>query len=162
MSAPSACPCRFCDETFTPAGITNHQTHCDENPNPGVPVEKQKELGLLEDSSNEGKPTPDPDPDQRVASDGGLPTREVLPDGNNDGGASTDSSASEAPSQCPGCSSSETMPAHEARRQYQKHLETVPSALLATFDACERYCNECFAVYGGELGEPWRITEGLA
>ena len=164
-AAPSVCPCRWCGEKYEPAGITNHETHCPESPHPGVPVEKQKELGIYEEPDESKAAGDDPaapaddHPDQRSAStDGGrLPPREELPQG--------DSSPDHDPEpdhRCPSCESDDTIPSHDARELFRERMESVPDGLITTMDATDRYCNQCFTVWGGELDEPHRITEGSA
>jgi hypothetical protein len=158
MSAPAVCSCRFCGEEYEPAGITNHETYCEENPNSGVPVEKQKELGIFDepnssdltaDPSSETEATPErANPDQEASTDGGtLPPREKLPGTNKD-----------EPKRCPNCKSDDIMPAHEAREAFKEELGGIPDELRTTLDAAEHYCNECWYVSGGELGSPWGIA----
>lgn len=160
MSAPECCDCRFCGESFGPDGITNHETWCDENPNRGTPVEKQKELGILEASdepSDVEAPSPSAaDPDQRVAStDGGeLPPRDKL--------AAVDKTTGDGPSGCKNCGSDDVIPAHEARKGFKHELGELPDELRATLDAVEKYCNDCWHVYGGELDEAYAICEEAA
>lgn len=166
MSAPrNVCECRFCGDTFGPDGITNHETFCDENPNSGVPVEKQKELGILPDEYTETGDEPgqtpraaEPDPDQRAeaAADGGLPPRRSPTTDKS----SRESGSSEESSTCPNCGSQDHIPAFRARKGFENELETpLPDELRATLDAVERYCNGCWHVWGGELDNPYPIME---
>lgn len=157
MSAPEACPCRFCGGRFQPSGIVNHETHCDASPNTGVPVEQQKELGIFEDTSQE-RTAAESDPDQR-ASDGGqvsLPPKQTLPGADN---TNDDNSAAQVLDKCPQCGSRDTIPAHEAREYFVQELDEMPAGLRATLDAAEKYCNDCFSVYGGRFDEPWPLQE---
>ena len=167
-SAPSVCECRFCGEPFEPSGIKNHETHCDANPNPGVPVEQQKKLGIYEEPGEEivaetereaDADAGGADPDQRASvTDGGatLPPRDTLPSSDKSPGAGE--SVSQAPEKCPKCGSTDTVPAHAAREKFAEELgEEMPAGLRATLDAGEEYCNGCFSVFGGRYDEPWPI-----
>lgn len=140
---------------YTSRGIKNHEKHCNENPYPGVHPSDAPELFDEEQGDAPGGA----DPDQRAVHDGGsLPARQSLPDEVKNSGDGSDQDTTE----CPACSSSDTIPAHEARSGFQREMNPAPQDLLATLDAVERYCNECYSVYGGELSEPFDITEGLA
>lgn len=33
--------CRYCGDCFTSRGLSTHEQWCDENPNPGVPPDRQ-------------------------------------------------------------------------------------------------------------------------
>lgn len=161
MSAPKSCPCQFCGENFTAAGIKNHERACDENPHSGVHPDDAPQL-FEQDSSAEpsagGRPSADPD--QSVEQPDALPSRDTLPAGNKS--SSSLKSKVSGTSDCPNCGSSDTLPAHEARQKFAARMDPAPDELLATFDATERYCCDCFAVWGGELSDPWPITEGFA
>lgn len=154
-SEPAACCCRFCDEGYTAAGILNHERWCDENPHRGTHPDDAPEL--FDETTGDAAPSGDADPDQRAAApDGGsLPPAESLPEGKKTGEA-------EEVSTCRNCGGTDLMPAHSARRQFARQMDPAPEALLATFDAAERYCNGCYCVMGGELPEPYCITEGFA
>lgn len=157
---PQVCPCRFCESKFSAAGITNHETYCDANPHQGVPVEKQEELGLLDDSEDEDETetSPTADPDQRDA-ETRLPARESVADADKPTGDSVETSP-RSTSKCPICGSTDILPSHEARENYADHLGEVPEGLRATFDATESYCCRCYAVWGGALDEAHRIADG--
>jgi hypothetical protein len=63
-------PCRWCDETFTPAGIGTHQRYCDENPHPGISYEKQVEHDLLPpEDGDDTEDVPDLPPVQTLGPD---------------------------------------------------------------------------------------------
>lgn len=157
MSAPRFAPCRFCGEHFRPSGIKNHETHCDQNPNPGVPVGKQQELGILDSSeeSEEHDGGTHRDQTETPAVGNSLPPREETPD--------PDKSNSKAQvTSCPSCGSNDTMPSHQAREAFETHLDEIPSGLRVTMDATDLYCNDCWSVWGGELDEPHSIVGGMA
>lgn len=164
-SNTKVCTCRWgCGEgPFGPDGITNHETFCDENPNHGVPVEKQKELGIFPDElKSGGKPgetteSVEPDPDQRAsATDGGSlpPRRTRSPDKKGRG-----SEENPEKSDCPNCGSSEHIPTEEAVQGFQSELSEMPDALRLTLEATRRYCNNCWNVWGDELENPHPIME---
>lgn len=158
-AAPSVCECRFCGEAFEPSGIKNHQTWCDQNPRKGVPVEQQKEHGLLTDADADGAETTGDDteqahPDQEANPSGvSLPPRSSPPESNNSGDKSDHD-----PTECPECGSSNTATSREARQAVAEQTD-LSAGLRATFDATERYCNDCWSVWGGELAEPHRLQE---
>jgi hypothetical protein len=80
--------CRWCGDDFTPAGIGNHQRHCDENPHPGITYEQQVKHEIPPVGGDEGEdPTTDSSTDLPPRQVGGadepdsstdLPPREVL------------------------------------------------------------------------------------
>lgn len=149
---PTACSCQFCGVGYTPAGIKNHEKYCDENPHNGVHPDDAPEL--FEDER--GESTPRADPDQRASTDGsGLPDRKEL--------ASEDKATRNGHESrtCVSCGSSDVIPAHQARKEYEQRLDDMPDSLRSTFDATERYCNSCFSVSGGDLDEPYCIVEGF-
>lgn len=151
MSAPSICPCRFCEEKFTSAGITNHERWCEENPERGMCPDRAEELGLLNGASEEEATPSNPDPDQSAE---GLPPREEI-------GEREDKDTPEPADRCGRCGG-ETIPAHQAREECARQIDgTMPDGLAATFDAAEEYCPECYAVSGGLIDQPWPITEGF-
>lgn len=150
-NAPRICPCRFCEEKFTSAGITNHERWCDENPERGMCPDRAEELGLI--GASESPSTADPDPDRQTE---GLPPRVELPD--REEKATVEPEPADRCGRCDG----ETIPAHQAREECARQMDgELPDGLAATFDAAEEYCVECFCVAGGLIDEPWPITEGL-
>lgn len=157
MSAPEACTCRFCGESYTPAGIKNHERWCDDHPEKGMDPDRAEELGLL-DQETAGAETPDADPHQRD-NPGGLPSRSTLPapDKNSH---SLNTGASNG-SQCPGCGSTDVISSAEALQQFRARLDRVPKGLEQTLEATDRYCNECYSVSGGALAEPFDLEKGV-
>lgn len=149
MSQQQVCTCRFCGDQFTPSGITNHETYCSENPEKGVDPDRAEELGLLD--SNSGSDNADhPDPDQRDSGDASLPNRQVLSSGNKD--------ASQL-SGCPRCSSTNTTTAQVAANTYRDEVEAPNRDVLTIMDSAERYCNECFSLWGGDLDRVTPLRE---
>lgn len=156
-SEPKAASCRFCSDNYTAAGVKNHERYCGENPNAGVHPDDAPNMfdsdgptapSAPSDEKREA-PAGGADPDQR-ANDAGavLPDRETLSE--DDKGDPT----GDEPEECPNCASTNVVSAHAAREEVAVHLDGVPSKLRRIFDATEHYCNNCFAVYGGELEAP--------
>lgn len=162
MSSAPRVPCRFCEGKYEPSGITNHETYCSENPNEGVPVEKQRDLGILPDADVDDVDADDDADTDDAVTDGGneLPERETLPADEPESPETTESIGNSH--SCPECGSSNTITAFQARQEFEKRLSTFPDGLRTTLDATNRYCNECFSVWGGELSEPHQIVGGNA
>jgi len=157
MSA-RVCECRFCGkDDLTPQGHPSHETWCDENPNPGIPYDKQEELDLLEDNTQqEGDGSAEhPNPDQSVSSpteglpsveklapDKSVPETEVATDGGND--------------ECPLCGHDEVLEAADAKEEYIEAVDTPnPKAVLA-YELADRACQNppCAALWGEKYDEP--------
>jgi len=166
-SVGSICTCRFCGEDKSPQGITNHERHCDENPNPGVPFDFQKEQGLLpDDFEREGAADgSNPDPTQDNNPPGGLPPREIassektvrgLGDSKSDEGSEV--------AQCPVCGHEDVLSAQKALDEYRKAVEhPLPKAVLA-YQMADECCNNptCAALWGDEYHEPLPMGEVLS
>ena len=155
MSATGAiCECRFCGEGFTPQGIRNHETYCEQNPHKGVPPSKLEEHGFLDDTEPESETGADgdgADPDQESEGPVDLPPRETLESSKNTTGA---------PPECANCGSNNVVPAAKAREKYQRENpnSTIPELLLA-FNRADQYCNECYALDGETYDRPVTIPE---
>jgi len=161
MSKPETA-CRYCGESFTAAGIQNHETWCDENPNPGISPRQQEELGLTDQETGDGTDTIT-DPHQEVGSgDGGLPPRSTLSGGGKvRQPVRTDGSTDEVSVECPLCESDDTMHSSDARREYETEKEEpIPGVVLA-YKLSERYCNDCYALWGDEFPEPTPLDEAV-
>lgn len=160
---PEAASCRFCGGNFTAAGVKNHERYCDENPNSGVHPDDAPNMfdadgpESQQESSGEVQAV-DADPDQRVANEGAnLPERETLVEENKgSGGGTKENDVIE----CSNCGSTNVVPSYEAREEAKARLETMPGKLERIFDATESYCNNCFAVFGGELDAPHVLGGG--
>lgn len=160
MSAPEISQCRFCGESFKPAGIKNHERWCDDHPEKGMDPDRAAELGLLEDEDPAGEEPSVADPHQRDGADGGsLPSRTELPSASK---VSDTVPADEDDDECPSCGSSNVITTGEALEGFRDRLEDVPAGLIQTLESTEIYCNECFSVSGGALPEPFDLTEAIA
>lgn len=161
-SAPAACQCRYCGEEFTAAGIGNHEKYCDENPHPGISPAQQQELGL-EESSEAGEPDTGTNPYQEEADSAGtLPPRDTLSASDKSTqSVRADGSTDQVDTDCPLCGDSDTMPSADARREYESDQEEPAAAVVLAFQLSERYCNECFALYGDEFPEPVPLDEAI-
>lgn len=141
MTSKGTVPCQFCEEKFAPSGIRNHEQWCDENPQPGVPPSLQEDL--------EGAQTPDQE------SPGPLPPASTLAP--SEGGTeSHSSSASEAPTECPECSSTARISGDEALDKYRSSVDSPRSDVCLAFVRADWYCPDCFAV-GGVVDEPHEL-----
>lgn len=164
QGAPELSECRYCGESFTAAGIQNHETWCDQNPHPGISPAQQKELGLTD--QNEGRDTDtDTDTHQDVGSGGGaLPSRTTLQGSGKVTGSVTamaDGSTEEVPVECPLCGSDDTMASADARREYESETKEPIAGVVLAFQLSERYCNDCFALWGDEMPEPVPLDEAV-
>lgn len=147
---------------LTPQGHGNHETNCDENPNPGVPYDFQIEQGLLEiDMGGPADRNPDPDQSVENRSDGTLPPRETtarvkeVP--------STQTSTDGGTDECPICGHEDTMDAENALSEYISVVEHPhPKAVLA-YRLADKCCNNptCAALWGDEYHEPIPMGEVL-
>lgn len=159
MSAPEISQCRFCGESFKPAGIKNHERWCDDHPEKGMDPDRAAELGLLEDDDPAGEEPSSADPHQRDGDDGdSLPSRTTLP---SEGKVTEPLSPGEPAPECPSCGSSDVITTDEALEEFRDRLEDVPAGLIQTLRNTEIYCNECFSVSGGALREPFDLTEAV-
>jgi len=157
---PQLCDCYWCDDSFTAAGVANHEQYCDDNPHPGISVQQQKELGLLDDET--GATDTGTNPHQEADEGAGtLPPRSEL--------GSADKSQRHAIShdgpvenkECPVCDSTDTMDSTDALAEYRaEEDEPLPGAVLA-FKLSDRYCNDCFSLWGDEFNEPAPLQEAL-
>lgn len=149
---PKPCSCRFCADQFTSAGIKNHETWCDENPNSGVHPDDAPALfdGAAAQESDFGSEQSDPDPDQS-AEGASLPDRNVLSGRNK--------SDPKAPQKCPHCSSRHTVESEQALDEVRDRVPDPDPAILQLLESAEKYCNECFACYGGELEHSTLLSE---
>lgn len=156
MSSKRVCACRWegCDrDDLTPQGVRSHETHCDANPNPGVPFEKQRELGLLEGTEGATAPDGDPDPDQSVAEPpDGLPPVETLAPGKSPPKA--ESEPSRGP--CDLCGCEDVLEASDARERYIASVARPDSRAVLAYELARWACQnpECAALWGGEFDEP--------
>ncbi len=156
--------CRFCDrDDLTPQGHKSHETHCSENPNPGVPYDVQKDLGLLE--SKEGtEPDDHPNPDQSVSaeSSSGLPSVERLgPDKNtNPTEAVTDGGKKE----CPLCGHDDVLEAEDAKVAYIEAVEKPNPKAVLGYELADHACQnpECAALWGEKYEEPLPMSVVIA
>lgn len=162
MTAPEASTCRYCGESFTAAGIQNHETWCDENPHPGLSPAQQRELGLGEQEDGSA-PDTGTDPHQEVAhGDGALPPRETLASENKvTRSLMADWSTDEVPVECPVCGSTDTLASADARRDYEREEEQPLAGVVLAFQLSERYCQDCYALWGDEFPEPTPLDEAV-
>jgi hypothetical protein len=159
MTGQPVMECRFCGrDDLTPQGHKSHETYCDENPNRGIPYDKQDELDLLE--SKEEAVEPDhPNPDQSVSdeSGSGLPSVEKLSGSKSTRAAATDGGSES----CPVCGTEEVTAAKEAKEDYIGAVEHPnPKAVLA-YELAESACREpeCSALWGPKYDEPLTMRE---
>lgn len=151
-----AITCRFCGrDDLSARGLTSHETHCDENPNPGIAPAKQKELGILESEA----PDEEPNPDQSVsaASSGGLPSVETLSGNKN----SPERVADGGERSCPCCDSDDVLDATDAKTAYIEAVEKPnPRAVLA-YELAEHACQnpDCAALWGPKYDEAIPMRE---
>lgn len=155
MSVQRVCTCRWCGkDDLTPQGHKSHETHCDDNPNPGIPYDQQKDLGLLE--SQEGaEPDDHPNPDQSVSNEspGGLPSVETLgPDKSPTSKVATDGGERE----CPLCGHDDVIDASEAKAAYVEAVEMPNPKAVLGYELAESACQnpECAALWGPKYAEP--------
>jgi hypothetical protein len=159
MNAPKT-PCRYCGEKFSPAGITNHETYCDGNPHVGVSPAQQNELGLSEGGE---EPDTGTDPHQEADADAGLlPPRDTLtPDNKDTPKVRADGSTEEASVECPVCGSDDTMASRDARRDYEREETNPLAGVVLAFNLSERYCQDCYQLWGDEFPEPVPLDEAV-
>lgn len=152
MTGQQICECRFCGrDNLTPQGHKSHETYCDENPNKGIPYDKQEELGVLEGTgSSESKEAPPdhPNPDQSVSDSATLPSVETLSPSKKQGEPATDGGE---PDECPLCGA-DVLDAGEAKAEYTSQVEKPnPKAVLA-YKLADWTCTarDCGAVWGDD------------
>lgn len=156
------CTCRFCGERFRPSGIKNHETWCDSNPHAGVhpdiaPSLFDERSAAAQESVAGSDRDPDPDQSDQSAS---LPDREVLSNGSKSPANRRNARDPAEPGEkCRYCSSRETVPAEVARREYVERTAEPLQPVLDLFNAGARYCNACFAVFGGSLDHAIHVAE---
>jgi hypothetical protein len=154
--------CRFCGrDDLSARGITSHETHCDENPNPGISPAKQQELGILE--SEGADPDDSPNPHQESdESAGGLPSVETLGGGNNttESGQTAATDGGEV-SECPLCDAADVLPAADAKTAYIDAVEHPNPKAVLGYELAEHACQnpECAALWGGKYDEPLPMKE---
>lgn len=153
MTGQRICTCRFCGrDDLTPQGHQSHETHCDENPNPGVPYAQQKDLGILEEEAHE--PDDDPNPYQSVSDDssGGLPDVETLSSEKNAQDAVADGGTRE----CPICGHDEVLDAGEAKSAYIDAVDQPNPKAVLGYELADHACQnpECAALWGERYDEP--------
>lgn len=167
MTGQPIMECRFCErDDLTPQGHKSHETHCDENPNPGISYQQQKELGILDEDSRKEEATPDdhPNPDQGVSAESSdrLPDVESLSPNKNGGGPTTEPVTDGGePSECPICGGDDVTEAKEAKADYLGAVENPhPKAVLA-YELADWTCRapECAALWGEEYHEPLTMEE---
>lgn len=164
MSGKSVCSCQWdgCDEVLTPQGIKSHQTHCDHNPNPGVPYAQQKDLGILEMEAEPEHPTPD----QSGSSSGGLPSVSTLePNKNPEVEASTDGGTGQhEPNECPICGHGSVTNAQTAKAEYLEDADGANGRVVLALELADWMCDdmECAGVWGAKYNEPLTMQEVLA
>lgn len=147
------CTCRYCGESFSSAGIKNHETWCDQNPRQGVPPDQQDGAAVDPDTEREAPDTDTNPYQEETAGAGTLPEREIIDKPNKD----TRDTTRQTPDECPNCGSTDTMAASRARKEYERaDAATAPPVVLA-YRLSERYCNECYCVWGDEYPDPTRI-----
>lgn len=155
MTGQPLCECRFCGrDDLSPQGHGSHETHCDENPNPGVPYDQQKDLGLLE--SQEGADTdPRPNPDQSDSAEGsaGLPPVERLAAVNS---SSEDVATDGGERVCPLCGSEGVMDADDAKAEYIDRTDRPNPKAVLGYELADHACQEpaCAALWGEKYEEP--------
>lgn len=158
MTGTAICTCRFCGQDKKPQGIKSHETWCDENDNPGIAYDKQKELGILDESSEvEAESGDNPNPHQSVSeSPNQLPNVETLsPDkspSQPDKEALTDGGK---PSECPCCEGSEVWEASEAKEWYKGEVDKPNGRAILAYELAEWNCKDpdCAALWGGDYDE---------
>lgn len=159
MTGQPVMSCRFCDrDDLTPQGHKSHETHCDENPNPGISYDKQREMGLLESQEEAAEPD-QPNPDQSV-SDGpssGLPSVETLSGGKSQSETATDGGERS----CPICGGSDVLDASEAKADYIEAVEKPMGRAVLAYELAEWTCGDmsCAALWGAEYEEPLTMKE---
>lgn len=148
--------CRFCGrDDLSPQGHASHETHCDENPNPGVPFEQQKQLGILE-SQEEAASDDHPNPDQSVSegSSEGLPDVDTLGPGKNSPKEEAVTDGGE--DRCPICDHDDVLDAAEAKEKYIDAVEMPNPRAVLGYELAEKACQnpECAALWGPKYDEP--------
>lgn len=155
------CTCRFCGrDDLTPQGHKSHETHCDDNPNPGIPYDQQKELGILESHEGADELDEHPNPDQSVSADSssGLPSVETLgPDKSPSENVATDGGTQE----CPLCGSDDVLDASESKEAYIDAVDQPHPKAVLGYELAEHSCQnpECAALWGEKYHEPLPMEE---
>lgn len=149
MTGQATISCRFCGrDDLSARGLTSHETHCDENPNPGISPSQQKDLGILD----EGATNDHPNPDQSASgTSSGLPDVETLSGGKSTPEPVTDGGDRE----CPCCGTSDVLDAADAKESYIEAVDRPnPRAVLA-YELAEHACQnpECAALWGPKYDE---------
>lgn len=156
--------CRFCGrDDLTPQGHTSHETHCDDNPNPGIPYAQQKELGILESQEGAGTPEGHPNPDQSVSQpSGGLPDVETLsPDKSPPGSPESALTDGGEVAECPICEGADVLDAADAKAEYIDAVEHPNPKAVLGYELAEHACAdpECAALWGEKFHEPLPMQE---
>lgn len=140
MSPKQICECRFCGDRFTPQGHYSHEQYCDENPNYGIPYDRQEALGLEPGASSD-----DVDGSRRDEPEGLPPTETIGPN----------KKARDEPPSCPLCGG-EAMDASEARRAYQEAADRPHPKALKAYQLADHTCSNpnCAALWGEKYPEP--------
>lgn len=163
MSGAQVCTCRFCGrDDLTPQGHKSHETHCDDNSNPGIPYDQQKQLGILDESQKEGADeTPDetPNPDQSVSassSGGGLPPVQTLSGGKNTSQTDPVATDGSEPESCPLCGHDDVLPASEAKEAYIEAVDQPNPKAVLGYELADLSCQnpQCAALWGEKYEEP--------
>lgn len=145
--------CRFCDRSdLTPQGHKSHETHCDENPNPEIPYDKQAEMDLLEKEETAESGHPNPDQSVSEGSDPGLPSVETLSGGKSEPETATDGGNRT----CPLCGSGDVLDASEAKAGYIDAVEKPNPKAVHGYELADAACQnpECAALWGEKYDEP--------
>lgn len=159
--APKACTCRFCGDKKTPQGIRNHETHCDDNPNKGIPYEDQLKHGILEDAGDSDETGPDPN---QNGDSSGLPevtqlraSKSITEDSDGQT-AKTDGGKDEG---CPKCGSSDVLSAAEARDFYLDAVDSPNKKAVLAYNLAEESCQNtaCAALWGGKFEAAYTMEE---
>jgi hypothetical protein len=142
--------CDHCGGAYTAQGIDRHEEYCkgdlDDDHDPDqLPDEL---LGPQFDSFGSGD-------------NSGLPPRRDLPGPSTDSSAdnSSQSTADSSGPTCVRCGSQDVVDASDARSKYQEVHDRPQDEVLTVFASAERYCNDCFAVWGGKFDGPFRLDE---
>ena len=159
-SEPEACPCRWCDEKYTAAGIERHEQYCDENPTPGITYEQQVELGLLGDGKGGTTDTGTNPHQEAEVGDGGLPPRSSV-EASNKVSQTVRADGSDESSECPACGGENTLDSSDARSEYEQQEENPAAGVVLAFNLSERYCEDCFTLWGDEFREPVGLSEAV-
>lgn len=156
MTGQPIMECRFCGrDDLTPQGHKSHETHCDENPNPGIPYDQQQQLDLIESQEGARNTDESPNPDQSVAgSSEGLPSVKKLGERKNDDVNEPVADGGER--QCPLCGHDDVLEAADAKEAYISAVDKPHPKAVLGYELADWACQnpECAALWGSKYHEP--------